>query len=1025
MLVLNYIHLTDLGGLEFDSTGSVQAVEEIYEYKENETSPRKKRKDESFDLEVKKQKEELARLLKECEKAQSDYDTLTSKSEEETIAAERDKRKRLEELEIEDRKRRKDSEKIKKDRAKLEEEKRLLEQQQKIVHDQQSNSKQIEHEKATFENKLRIMQAKLDDLESENRNLTKTHEERLAEERKNAQQVSSQLQSQIEQFKSTSDHMDTEIKRLLAAKSESDEKAKKSQEELNLIKNLFDQSKSESQKTKEELAKSMTLREEEKSKAENMKIEFEKKLKAERETFETTLKNRDSLSHQQLVTEFETRYSDLKQRHSQDFENQRASYENLLHVRDQTIQEVKDQHERARTENREQQEQLQEKIQNLEELLSRSQEQQQLMNERQQQEIAEKQAKQKELEQSLDEHKQQYSAQVKDHEQILERINAQHANAIQDYEKNRIDLEEKIASTRQHFEKELASRDQLVQQYQKLHEDDKNQIEAESKEQQDELQEKIQNLERLLSRSQEQQQLTNERHEQDVLDKVARQKELEESLESYKQQHVANIKDHERILENVHAHYAKIIQEHDKNRTDLEERTVNARQNFEKELTSRDQLVQQYQKLHEDDKNRIEAAEQKCKLLLDEQAEYQEQHSSKLKELERSLETQRKAFEKRLEQADERYELIIHEKDELVQNGIQQDKAIAALERRLNESITERERLESSRVDIVNVVQQAQQSLSDKEQAHHELYLKIESLTAKLEQQISLNSQLKTDLSQHIDELRSQKNDALSSISNLQEQNQKQHIDLDEKDKIIQALRSEKEAKEEEEQRKLEEEQEEERKRLEEEQKEEEERILRELEDQKRREETTSPRSPTDDDETIVLEIEKELGQNLSEEVKKDIREMKEKLATLRRSAKKITTKQIGEMSNYKSPPDAVFRAARSVGLILDYTASSLRNWEGCRKVLKDNFKKQITAYDPTTVQDATKFRLARKELEGLDYNICCQKGSIPAGVMYNFVSITLQLRERAMHLRGMNKQQHQQILDEYANEVTAMLKGV
>ncbi|KAL0476541.1 hypothetical protein AKO1_004477 [Acrasis kona] len=191
----------------------------------------------------------------------------------------------------------------------------------------------------------------------------------------------------------------------------------------------------------------------------------------------------------------------------------------------------------------------------------------------------------------------------------------------------------------------------------------------------------------------------------------------------------------------------------------------------------------------------------------------------------------------------------------------------------------------------------------------------------------------------------------------------------------------------------------------------------------------TSPTSPSTfeplDVNNLTLDIEKELGQDSSEDIKREIMDMKEKLVQFRREVRKISTHQIGEISNYKSPPEAVSKTVRAVGLILDYPESSLRAWDGCRKILRDNFSRRIYQYDPTVKQEDLKFKLVRKELEDVDYNICCQKGSLPTGVMYNFCNTSLQLRERAIMLRRMNHEDRlQKVKEDYDEQARIMLKN-
>jgi hypothetical protein len=167
--------------------------------------------------------------------------------------------------------------------------------------------------------------------------------------------------------------------------------------------------------------------------------------------------------------------------------------------------------------------------------------------------------------------------------------------------------------------------------------------------------------------------------------------------------------------------------------------------------------------------------------------------------------------------------------------------------------------------------------------------------------------------------------------------------------------------------------------------------------------------SPAEED--ISLAIEKDLGK-VSQDMKETLRSMKEAVFNFRKQVAQLTNTQLHELISYKIPPEAVLRVVRAAGIILDYPVNVLQTWDGCRKLLKDQFLRKLANYDPTSVQDAKKFKKVNKELQDLTYELCNQKGSRIAGLVYLFCATSLQVNESATELRKhiANKQKAEMI---------------
>jgi Ca2+-binding EF-hand superfamily protein len=159
-----------------------------------------------------------------------------------------------------------------------------------------------------------------------------------------------------------------------------------------------------------------------------------------------------------------------------------------------------------------------------------------------------------------------------------------------------------------------------------------------------------------------------------------------------------------------------------------------------------------------------------------------------------------------------------------------------------------------------------------------------------------------------------------------------------------------------------------------------------------------------------------ELGYEKSSEtlaIEKDVTIVKDKaklyflskmLLACRSDINKLDQKALAELIGYKTPPAAVHKIIKGVLYILGHKKNEIKDWEGCRKILKDNFLQRVTTYDSTAVQKKSKFSNCKKAIAGLDYDTVEKKSSIPAAFLFKFTIVTLQLRENAVNMRKAAK---------------------
>lgn len=155
-------------------------------------------------------------------------------------------------------------------------------------------------------------------------------------------------------------------------------------------------------------------------------------------------------------------------------------------------------------------------------------------------------------------------------------------------------------------------------------------------------------------------------------------------------------------------------------------------------------------------------------------------------------------------------------------------------------------------------------------------------------------------------------------------------------------------------------------------------------------------------DNGFTLAIEKSVT---SDEDLVTVYKMAEEMKECRKLVGTIDKNNIYELIAYKKPPDAVYNITRAVLTLLGQ--GELKKWETeVRRSLKDNFLKRVKEYDPTSEQPEQRFVAARTFSQGLDYDICLKKGSLPTAIMFSFVQVALRLRLMAQDLRKKVKEE-------------------
>jgi chromosome segregation ATPase len=1030
-------------GLAFSPNGNVQEIEEIYGYTHSPSSPSKKKRVKSPDAEeLKKKNKEIEQLSQDLQLSTKQIDSLKKKHDEELKKTESMYKKKASEIEIENTKRIREVEaNVESIRTELENE-QLSAQQMKLSNESLqkermetiSYSRQLEQEKKQLEKERLDLRKRIDDLKFENSNVNNSIEEEKSKRKKADESYEENIKSLQLQIAEQTTAIETqnaeynkamaEISTLRNTKTDLQEKLIKLQAEVKTLlrerEKLLDDTKTAESKqvsllqieleAQKKLVQSANQKQDDAQEAMQslMRVceELKSDLKQEQISHKQEL-NELSQSHRDQMRELQAKADkqlhDVQHKHDEDIQKLKFKFSELEKERERLHEEELRTHASHDEKNTQRIRELESRIaQENQSKLTLQKELTELVCsvKVKTSEIEDLQSRIKGLEAVLVEKNQDFEqkllTQRERSKSFKERMTSSQQLLLTEFESRNAELKSKLDALEKESEQKQSKLEQDLKDTEQSLYELKHQHEQElldSRKREEELSRTVREKDHEIVLSREQQAALSKRLELEQQAKLSDQQEYEESLQKFREQSEAKIREYESSIEHHRTRYDTLMGEYEKYRKEHETRTSLGMQSAEKEKQAREHLIQQYQQLYEEKKKENQE-------LTSARASERDSLTSKIQELERSLESGKK-------EANER-EIVL-----------------SSLKKEIDELRTDRRAAEDAKQKLEKCLEEMNISAATRDKELKELHQNIDKLNKQ-------NADLSEQLAKTVDEIRVHKLECTHQISEQHLQIVEKTQSVEELEKEVTFLRSllEERKKLSEEERiekeaalaKLEEHIRGERERIDAE-------VQRALQEEEQRRidlssPVSSPRSPTEDTEVVVLGIEKELGPNLSQEAKEDIKQMKEKLSELRKSAKKISTNQIQEMQNYKSPPEVTFKSVRAVGLILDFPSTTLRTWEGCRRVLKENFKKHVTAYDPTTIQEPKKFREAKKELEGLDYEICCLKGSKPTGIMYNFVTLTIQLQHKATQLRNMSKQQQQQLQDTYQEGAATMLRS-
>ncbi|KAJ3333567.1 EF-hand calcium-binding domain-containing protein 5 [Blyttiomyces sp. JEL0837] len=141
-------------------------------------------------------------------------------------------------------------------------------------------------------------------------------------------------------------------------------------------------------------------------------------------------------------------------------------------------------------------------------------------------------------------------------------------------------------------------------------------------------------------------------------------------------------------------------------------------------------------------------------------------------------------------------------------------------------------------------------------------------------------------------------------------------------------------------------------------------------------------------------------GEKIDESTRRKLFFSKMMLLSARDSLAKLDNRAISELKSYKKPPPTIHRVLKAVLYIFGKLPKEVKKWSDTVKMITLDLLKQMIAYDPTAIQKKIRFKRCSRVLKLIPHGDVKNRGSLPAMHMYDWLIVSLDLRERALEAR-------------------------
>lgn len=141
-------------------------------------------------------------------------------------------------------------------------------------------------------------------------------------------------------------------------------------------------------------------------------------------------------------------------------------------------------------------------------------------------------------------------------------------------------------------------------------------------------------------------------------------------------------------------------------------------------------------------------------------------------------------------------------------------------------------------------------------------------------------------------------------------------------------------------------------------------------------------------------------GENIDEESRVKMFFGKMMLLSARDLLSKLDNRSMSELRSYKHPPQTIHRIIKAVLYLFGHAPKEVKKWADAIKLVNMELLRHMISYDPTAIQKKIKFKRCSKVLKLIPHGDVRKRGSLPATNMYEWLLVTLELRQRAVEAR-------------------------
>ncbi|KAJ3045424.1 EF-hand calcium-binding domain-containing protein 5 [Rhizophlyctis rosea] len=137
-------------------------------------------------------------------------------------------------------------------------------------------------------------------------------------------------------------------------------------------------------------------------------------------------------------------------------------------------------------------------------------------------------------------------------------------------------------------------------------------------------------------------------------------------------------------------------------------------------------------------------------------------------------------------------------------------------------------------------------------------------------------------------------------------------------------------------------------------------------------------------------------AENIDENARRHLMFARMMLLDARLALSRLDVRAISELKSYKKPPLTVHKIIKAVLYLFGKTPKQVKVWADAVKDLL----KQMIEYDPTALQKKIRFKRVKAVLKTIPHGDAKKRGSIPAMYMYDWLCVSVALRDEAVAAR-------------------------